>query len=436
MIVEPEAQREDAPAYDQMVVDTPTDFRVRTRVYTDPQVFADELRAIFETGWIYVAHESEVRNPGDYQTAHIGRQPVIVSRAAEGTVHVLLNACRHRGNVVCREERGTANFFRCAYHGWVYRNTGALVGVAEPEAYQGDPRTELIGLVPAPRVATYRGLIFASLAAEGESLEEYLGAVREYVDLWANRSPSGNVRLLRPHKYVYPGNWKFQTEQDTDGYHGRYVHESAFKTLDHFNGPAIRQDRKMSVHGIGRTIGFPGGHCLLERPGTRGELPSELLRDYMDRLVQRHGAERAERIASVRHVLIFPNVYLMDGHLRVHQPLAVDRTEVRSYFNAFEDAPEAINKARLRNLQWRHSQAGFVGTDDVEMFIGCQSGMRATAMEWLFLRRGLHTEEVLPDGVRIGESSAETPQRAIYREWARRMRALGQGSQRPPVAEV
>ena len=72
-------------SYADMVDQTATDFRVRTRIYTDPAVFQDEMRFIYEKTWVYVAHESEVANHGDYRTTNIGRQPVIVSRDEAGT---------------------------------------------------------------------------------------------------------------------------------------------------------------------------------------------------------------------------------------------------------------------------------------------------------------------------------------------------------------
>src|SRR5262245_41894891 len=227
-----------------MVIDAPTEFRVRTKAYTDAAVFEDEMRRILERTWVYLAHESEVAKPGDYQTAYIGKQPVIVSRDQEGGINVMLNSCRHRGNVVCREERGNTRRFQCSYHGWVYDNRGTLVGIAERSGYADLFEENVPGLVPVPRVTVYRGSIFASRNTHIESTEYYLGAAREYVDLWADRAPDGTLRVLRPHKTRYPANWKFQAEQDTDGYHGIYVHDSAFKTRAHFYGASDREERK------------------------------------------------------------------------------------------------------------------------------------------------------------------------------------------------
>jgi hypothetical protein len=111
----------------------------------------------------------------------------------------------------------------------------------------------------------------------------------------------------------------------------------------------------------------------------------------------------------------------MDDNIRVIRPISVDLTAVDSYFVALDGAPGEMNRRRLKNLQWRLGTAGFVAPDDMEMFAGCQSGMQASAAEWIHLARGLHEEQPEPTGAWLGGSADETPQRAIYREWARLM---------------
>ena len=72
--------------------------RVHGSVYTSAEIFAREMDTIFKTGWVYVAHESEVSERGDYLTRMIGREPVVVVRGKDGQVRVLLNRCTHRAN--------------------------------------------------------------------------------------------------------------------------------------------------------------------------------------------------------------------------------------------------------------------------------------------------------------------------------------------------
>ena len=55
-------------------------FRCRRDIFTDPDLFALEMKHIFEGGWIYLAHESQVPEINDYFTTWIGRQPVVITR--------------------------------------------------------------------------------------------------------------------------------------------------------------------------------------------------------------------------------------------------------------------------------------------------------------------------------------------------------------------
>ena len=92
--------------------------RARTTLYTDPALFELEMTKVFENTWVWVAHASEIPKPGDFKTAHVGLQPVIVVRDRKGTVHVHVNRCRHRAATVCEVAKGKTNSFVCPYHGW------------------------------------------------------------------------------------------------------------------------------------------------------------------------------------------------------------------------------------------------------------------------------------------------------------------------------
>ncbi len=410
--------------YADLVVDASDDFQVHTSVYTDPQVFAAEMANIFEKTWVYVAHESELPQPGDYKTAAVGRMPVIVSRGADRQVHVLLNVCRHRGSVVCRAEHGNSQYFRCPYHNWVYRNDGALVGIADRHGYPEGWGDRIGGLMQAPRVSTYRGMIFASFAEEGETLEEHFGPLKTYIDFWFDHSPSGRVTLSSPYRAVYHGNWKFQAENSTDGWHARYVHESALKMLERFG------ERGRAVGWPGCTRGFAHGHGVLETE--RNDIPPEVEPEFtahVDLLKRRYGAVAAEQIYLRRHIAIFPTLHLMEFKFRVIQPVAVDKTIVYEYPVQLEDVPERINKAIFTRISKDISVssgslvAGMVNADDVEIFGRVQSGLQAAKVAWLYLSRGLYRDDHRPAGEVVGERTDEVPQRALYRAWARLMAA-------------
>ena len=346
-----------ARTYGDLVVDDPREFRVHGSIYTDPQVFQEEMDRIFEGTWVYVGHESELPAPGDYKTVLVGRQPLIVARHEDGRIYALYNRCRHRGAVVCREERGHSNFFRCRYHNWVYANNGALIGMAQASGYPEDLDRSRYGLIPAARLASYRGLLFVNLSPTGPSLEEHLEPVRKYVDYWFGRSPSERIQvILPPHRYEYPGNWKLQGENGFDGYHGNYVHLSWQRVLQLSKESTVEStvEEVQQYRQEGCVRRLRNGHGLLERPGSLNPASSWTARmmhrypEYAEAMRKRFDDAHLMEISARRNIFVFPNLYLFDTHIRVIVPKAVDRTEVQLYVYALEDVPEAINRSRYR----------------------------------------------------------------------------------------
>ena len=346
-----------ARTYGDLVVDDPREFRVHGSIYTDPQVFQEEMDRIFEGTWVYVGHESELPAPGDYKTVLVGRQPLIVARHEDGRIYALYNRCRHRGAVVCREERGHSNFFRCRYHNWVYANNGALIGMAQASGYPEDLDRSRYGLIPAARLASYRGLLFVNLSPTGPSLEEHLEPVRKYVDYWFGRSPSERIQvILPPHRYEYPGNWKLQAENGFDGYHGNYVHLSWQRVLQLSKESTVEStvEEVQQYRQEGCVRRLRNGHGLLERPGSLNPASSWTARmmhrypEYAEAMRKRFDDAHLMEISARRNIFVFPNLYLFDTHIRVIVPKAVDRTEVQLYVYALEDVPEAINRSRYR----------------------------------------------------------------------------------------
>ena len=143
--------------------------RIHGRLYHDAGLFRREMDDIFHKVWVYLGHESEVPNNGDYVRRQIGLQPVIMVRGKDGKVRVLFNRCRHRANLLCPHERGNGEVFRCQYHGWTYSNQGDLLAPTFDEAYNSSLRKEDFGLTPVPRVADLPGNSFLQAPARPAS---------------------------------------------------------------------------------------------------------------------------------------------------------------------------------------------------------------------------------------------------------------------------
>jgi len=235
--------------------------RVHSAVFTDESIFEAELERIFYTYWVYLAHESEVPEPGDYCTKSIGRHSVVVARGTDGVVRAFFNRCRHRGTTVCRYERGNAEFFRCPYHGWTYSNRGTLIGVPFPSRYGPEFDKQNLGLVEVARLDHYRGFYFASLAGDGPSLVEHLGRTAEYIDMFLQASPMEQVELRAgAAKSNFHGNWKFV---GMDGYHVNFTHKTVQDLQTRRTGNAESR-KNNSDRAPNLTVDLGGGHCRLD----------------------------------------------------------------------------------------------------------------------------------------------------------------------------
>ena len=180
-----------ASRYDALVKDD----RVHATLYTDARIFEDELEKIFYRGWVYVGHDSEIPQPGDFLTRSIGRQPVIMVRGKDGAISVLLNRCAHRGSTVCTVEQGNAKAFICPYHGWTYDLGGKLLSVSHPGGFEQTFDKSKNGLMRAARIDSYRGFVFACLSPTDVSLADHLGIATKLIDRACDLSPEGEIEL-------------------------------------------------------------------------------------------------------------------------------------------------------------------------------------------------------------------------------------------------
>lgn len=186
--------------------------------YTDAALFEQDMERMLLRHWFCAGHVSSIPSCGDFFLADLGRESVIVCRAADGAVHALLNVCRHRGSRVCVTRSGTAagGGFTCPYHAWSYALDGRL------RAARGMPAGFRVGdmaLKPL-QVRVLEGLIFLSFAEAPPSLDDAARALANAAGThgWAN------AKLAHRASFTIAANWKLAVENYMECYHCQPSH--------------------------------------------------------------------------------------------------------------------------------------------------------------------------------------------------------------------
>lgn len=196
--------------------------------YTNPEVLSEELRRVFWRTWQIVGRSEQVRKPGDYLTADLLGEPLLIVRSTEGELRGFYNVCRHRAGPVA-EGCGSRKVFRCGYHGWTYGLDGRVMNAPEMEGTK-DFCAEELKLRPVG-VGEWEGQIFVNLGRDAEPL---LSGLRE-LPLQAAKYKFGEMRLAGRREYHMQCNWKVYIDNYLEGYHLPSVHPSLNRELDYSN---------------------------------------------------------------------------------------------------------------------------------------------------------------------------------------------------------
>ena len=395
---------------------------------TSTDVLERERELIFDKCWIYLGHESEVENRGDYRRRTVAGRPIFFARGRDGQVRVFLNTCPHRGALICRRDEGNTEVLQCFYHAWTFNTSGELIGVPGEDAYGPYFDRSELGLKEAPRVENYRGFLFVSFNPHVEDLVTYLAGAKEYLDLIVDQTEEGMRVIPGSNKYTTKANWKLLVENSVDGYHFVPTHKTYIdyiKSLGPNTGEVPDNRRPDMVKALGN------GHCVADlavrsaRPIAQwqplfGEEAREPIARTRQRLVEKFGEERAYRIANTsRTLIIYPNLVINDIMaitIRYFEPLAPDAMEVTAWHLVPKDEPESMLAIRLDSFLTFLGPGGFATPDDVEAMESCQAGFRGVEMEWSDISRGM----LRPDP----QWTDELQMRGFWRQWHANMQGL------------
>jgi PAH dioxygenase large subunit len=348
------------------------------RMFNDPDVFALERERVFGRTWVYLGHESELPNRGDYVIRYIVDDEFILTKDKDGSIRALQNGCRHRGMQLCRSDRGNAAAFTCPYHGWTYATTGELIGVPMGDTLL-PPQFERHdwALRKIPKLGTFCGMIFGSLDPSAPPLDEYLAGVKWYLEMMAGRTKNGLEVLGSPQRWVVDADWKLGADNFVgDAYHTQMTHRSML-------GGAKPRDAKFAM--LGEHIHAGNGHGLGIGRGPEGAdippyvgLPPELWPEYEQTL-------RPEQAAILKRTLfidgtVFPNMSFLQVleakdersmptamlTFRTWHPLAAGKMEIWSWCLVDRDAPAEHKDESYRAYLRTFGSSGGFEQDDTE----------------------------------------------------------------------
>jgi len=364
--------------------------------------------------------------------------------------------------MVVASEKGATQEFQCCYHGWTYHLDGRLKAIPLQHGYPGDfnPKSDKTAMLRVPRVASYRGFIFASEAQEGPSLAESLNYMTTSIDDMVDRAPDDDIEMAGGvFKHTYNGNWKLYLENLCDAAHPWFTHRSSIDAAQQQTDDAVSDGsgeiaiRQMRQNGAPYSfwesqVGiwtYPNGHSFLGDYHDDSKLVAAMndpvFRDYIAALEAKKGKARAREIIEVRrwNSIVYPNLSFMSQfqQLRVIHPIAADKTEVHTYCFKLRGAPERMFANTISFANVVNGTGSLVLTDDLEIYNRIGLGLSSEGAEWVEIGRGYQSDGPAEHGGRKGKNStSEIYIRNMFDAWLGYMEASSPGTRAAQAASA
>ena len=334
--------------------------------YTDPELYADELREVFNRSWQLAGHVSELTEPGSYVTVQVGEEPVAVIRGHDGVLRALSNVCRHRASLILEGAGVCRKVMRCPYHAWTYNLDGSLAAAPSARGFNDFDR-DMVRL-PEFRTEVVGGLVFACADRAAPPLAELLGPVKPFIEdlgldnlvVLEREGTDGENRQVED----YGENWKILADNYLEDYHVPIAHPALVRLLDvkQTDGERNRWSEWSSLP-------------MREKPSK-----VEAERRYQGLARRMPGMpERFERRWG--HMCVWPATYfeVYPHHVDSWQlePLGLDRTRARTMTLIHPDATDRDREA----IRLCHELQSEVMDEDIEITTRVQQGLRAPSYE-------------------------------------------------------
>ena len=200
--------------------------------YTDPDLFEDDLQAIFYREWLFAIPAAQLGRTGSYARVQVGAYNVVIVRGADGVIRAFHNSCRHRGSVLCKAAAGQVAKLTCPYHQWTYDLDGRLLWARDMGP---DFDAAAHGLKPV-HCRSAAGVVFICLADDAPAFD----ALAEAAQVYAGPHGLEQCKLAHETTIVEDGNWKLVMENNRECYHCSGSHPALTVTFD--DNPNIAGD--------------------------------------------------------------------------------------------------------------------------------------------------------------------------------------------------
>ena len=409
---------------------------VRREIFANPALYRQELERIFDRSWLFLAHDTQLPNPGDFLTTFMGEDPVLVIRQADGSVAAFLNVCTHRGTLLCLAEEGSAKHFTCTYHGWTFGADGALVDVPrESDAYYGELDKASWGL-KSIRVESYKGLYFGNFDPAAPSLADFLGDFAWYLDAVFDPQPGGVEFLGGTMRMTLRCNWKIAAENIiSDTYHVLAAHGLSVQICSAGRDMQIGVEEGSDLQGqtLSATLNGHGWNANLDGQGQYSLFydPEPWLKfasASRPRYIEHLGEPRAWFVGSSIDGGLFPTFMFVPGFtFRIIHPKGPDECELWMWTVVEKNLPDELKREMVRFNARMLGTSGMFETDDCNNMENMSKALRGVANRKfdshyaMGLGHERHDDPTFPG--RVDQRISDNCFRGFYQRWQEFMAA-------------
>lgn len=359
------------------------DFSLAQKFYADINYFQLDLEHIFYQEWLFVGHSCEIQEPGDFFTLKVGEYPIVVVRDDDGIARAYHNICRHRGQIVCQEAKGSCAKLVCPYHQWTYDFNGKLIYARDMNLAANGERFNLKPI----HCEEIAGYVFICLANKPSDFELFKADVESY--MMPHRIKDAKIAFEST--IVERGNWKLVLENNRECYHCAVNHPEllvVFSDSPALNGVTSVSSESTTIEHWQRceAMGLPSTFHLA--PNGQYRVARVPFINNADSMTM-NGRPAVKRwladfpTSSLGSMLLFhyPNTWnhLLADHALSFRilPLSPTETEVTTKWLVHKDAQEGVD------YDLKQLTEVWLATNDADRRIveGNQNGIKSPAYE-------------------------------------------------------